>query len=120
MYVRWRRYRGKPKYVNSAWLPGISHRAYLVRSARVEGRPRQQLVRYLGSIRDFLIVHPFPDYRARFWRDVRHNLDEVELDAATRARCEAAIAAVVPPVTPEEEAKIQERRKIAMALLRSD
>ena len=93
----------------------MRHCAYLIESRRVEGRPRQLVVCYIGSITD----HQLKDLSKRhhFWEMGRIRLSHHELDAGQQARCEAAIAAVVPPLTDEERAQMEEKIAHARTVL---
>jgi hypothetical protein len=99
MFVRWKRHEGKR---------GTSHYAYLVQSQRVGGKPRLRVLRYLGGIKDaerhlpVLDAHNRTTGRYDFWCDVRRKLGS--LDAATRQKVEAGLAAVVPALTADEDA----------------
>ena len=96
-------------------FPGsTTHYAYLVETSRVDGKPRQRVIAYLGCIADGdgwrAPVHRLSNPSARywFWRDARAKLDAVPLAAAVRARCEAALAAVVPLPSTEETAQMEQ------------
>ncbi len=90
--------------------PGdVSHYAYLVQSTRIDGKPRQRLVAYIGSIVDSqggtrrttrCLSNPADRYW--FWRDAGAKLDAAGLADAARARCEAALASVVPPLAGDD------------------
>jgi hypothetical protein len=77
----------------------------LVESRRVEGKPRQRVIAYLGAYEDD--DRDDPRARREFWHDVRAALDGLRLDAAFRQRLEAQIAARIPPATTEECAREQ-------------
>jgi hypothetical protein len=131
MFVRWKQYQGKPSVhgcdpdpVTKAWtrwehFPGITYKAYVVEAVRVEGTPRQRVVAYLDSIKDWQIAHPNPTRRVYFWQAVRSVLDRLALDPDARQRCEAQIARVVPPPTTDEEAAEQQRVAGALASVRA-
>jgi hypothetical protein len=102
MFVRWKVYHG-------LW---DSHRAYLVQAVRVDGRPRQRVVCYLASCQESRLLFE----RRQFWQAARQKLAGADLDDATWARCEAALAAVVPEPTAAEEAA--EQARVAAPLLR--
>ena len=120
MFIRWKRRQEKGPYgydEHRRWrrLGTVRHCAYLMESRRVEGRPRQQVVCYLGSITD----HQLKDLSKRhhFWEMGRIRLDSVEMDAATRERSEAAIAAVVPLPSVEDVTEYERRTAGARALM---
>lgn len=78
--------------------------AVLVESRRVEGKPRQKVVAYLGGIREKWVDEWDKKHRD-FWRRVDERLDELGLDLETRARIEASVDARVRRVTPENQAE---------------
>jgi hypothetical protein len=110
MFVRWKRHEGKR---------GTSHYAYLVESRRVEGKPRLRVLHYLGGIKEAARHLPVLDARQHltgrwvFWHGALKKLGG--LDAATRQKVEAGLAAVVPAVTADEDEEVErviaERRK---------
>jgi hypothetical protein len=80
--------------------PRPSMVAVIVESQRVDGRPRQHLIRYVGSI-DSSDVQRLSE-RRRFWD--RADAVLAEFDQKQRERFEQALAAKVPRPTHEEEA----------------
>jgi hypothetical protein len=74
--------------------------AVIVESRRVDGRPRQHLIRYVGSI-DCSDVQRLSE-RRRFWD--RAEVVLAEFDQKRRERFEQVLAAKVPRPTHEEEA----------------
>lgn len=70
----------------------------LVESCRVEGKPRHRVVAYLGGIRDAMHTN----HRIAFWQNVRHRLDQLDLDPDTRAKIETDIATRVPYTSEDE------------------
>lgn len=126
MFVRWKRSRGrKPQGWGDMqgqyhYVEPILWRASLMRSVRRDGKPRQEVVCYLGSIQNSCIDAPqFAATRDRFWRNVDWRLERagIELDQATRERAWAALAAVVPRLTPDELAEEQRKLSEARAFL---
>ena len=86
--------------------------AILVERVRVEGRPTQRHVAYLGGVTDSAIE--IAAQRMFFWDDVKQRLDRLSnrITAEDRKRIEAAIAAKVPPLTKKQrEQCIRERQK---------
>lgn len=75
-------------------------KAVLVRSVRVAGRPRQQTMCYLASIREQ--YQAAPAHRQAFWEVAEERLARVPLDAATRQRLEHQLATTIPRPTVEE------------------
>jgi hypothetical protein len=85
--------------------------ALLVKCQRHEGRPRQTVVAYLGSIRSDHAAN-LPSVRAAFWKAAGKRLDALTLDPGTRQKLEASIALRVPRPTPAElGAQDREREK---------
>ncbi len=111
MYVRWqsrsRLRRGKSPLIT----------AELVECRRVDGKPRQRLLAYLGGIREAYVDEREGKHRA-FWRGVDERLDTLGLDPETRARVEASVESRVRRVTPENQAEFdaaEARIKLEMA-----
>ena len=96
MYVRW-----KKRMRTKRHRPTGEHTltAVLVTSQRVDGRPRQRIVAYLGSIgehRTGFYWHQFD-----FWKSAAQHVDQLGLDAETVARIREDLAQVVPVPTAE-------------------
>ena len=99
MYVRWESRRRVRRRKSSPLLMAV-----LVESRRVDGKPRQRVISYLGGIREAYIDEREGKHRA-FWRGVDDRLDPLGLDPATRARVEASVESRVRRVTPENQAE---------------
>jgi hypothetical protein len=84
--------------------------AELVRSVRVHGRPRQQIVQYLGSIRER--YRTAPAHRQAFWERVEQRLARLPLDAATRQQLEHHLATAIPRPTGEELQQVARQRAL--------
>ena len=83
--------------------------AILVECRRIENRPRQRTVAYLGSIREGCIESTLARH-VKFWLGVTERLDQLG-DAITpgeRERIEAALAKRVRRVTDAEHAGLNE------------
>jgi hypothetical protein len=89
MFVRWkRRERRRDKHL----CPFVRY-AVLVKSERVDGKPRQRIVRYLAHIGEsYLDATAHQQY---FWDRVNPQLDDLDVDSTTRQSLEAALLAVV-------------------------
>jgi hypothetical protein len=76
--------------------------AILVEGKRINGKPRQRHVAYLGLVR--LKPEYSPHYRAWWWRRMNAKLDRLAtvLTPADRTKIDAALAVKVPKVSPEE------------------
>lgn len=105
MFVRWKH---RPAKRVKAWsVPDERIRyAVLVENHRVDGKPRQRVIRHLAAIRDGDLVHPMTV--DRFWTQVDGHLDELNLRGAVRLAMEATIAERVP--RPDPEALAEHRR----------
>jgi len=96
MFVRW-----KKRKLTRAWH---KHRgdivlcAQLVECRRVDGKPRQKVIKYLGSIHDY--GRDTSGHQLGFWDTADRALGELTLDAAARREVEAALLAKVPRPTP--------------------
>ena len=75
----------------------------LVEARRVDGKPRQRVVAYLGAIRSNMATSDIPNHRIGFWLRVEAVLDELELDASERGKIEAKIAERAPYAAPGDE-----------------
>lgn len=114
MFVRWQSRRRK-RYGGSPLLTAV-----LVESRRVNGRPRQRTVGYLAGIRERFVGKNAWQHE-KFWKRVDARLNELGLDAETRASIETKIAARIERVTDENRDRINAeaariRREIAAEL----
>jgi hypothetical protein len=115
MYVRWQsRKRRRPAFGQYYKLRGecyaregsneqdIHWRAVLVENERVNGKPTQRHIAYIGGITDsaIAIVHQ----RCWFWDGVKERLDRVgkRMSPENRKAVEAAVAKKVPRPTKAE------------------
>ncbi len=103
MYVRWQ----SRSRLRSGKSPLIT--AELVESRRVDGKPRQKVLAYLGGIREAYIDVRERSHRA-FWLSVDAHLDKLGIDPKARARIEASVEARVRRVTPENQAEFDAAR----------
>jgi len=100
MFVRWqtrtRRARafGRDPNTDTHWA------AILAESSRVDGKPTQRHIAYLGGITESAIE--LPAQRAFFWKEVTQQLDELAVSKDDRVRIEAAVEAKVPRLTRRE------------------
>jgi hypothetical protein len=97
MYVRWKR--------RLAARGNLVLTAALVRSERRNGKPRQTVVAYLGSVNDLVLKHILR--RNAFWEEVNRRLDALVLDPLQRKKIESNLASMVSRPSPEEVAKAQ-------------
>jgi hypothetical protein len=106
MFVRWKtrehwrtKYKQWPKWRTKEYN-GKSFSAVLVRSERIDGKPRQKIVAYLGHIKEKSL-----DSKARrlyFWESVDRHLDTLVLSLAERQRIEEQLRERIPRPTLEE------------------
>ena len=100
MYVRW-----KKRARTRRHRPTGEHTltAVLVTSQRVDGRPRQRIVAYLGSIGE----HHTSVYwhQVDFWKSAAQHLEQLDLDADTATRIREQLAQIVPVPTAEGRAQ---------------
>ena len=103
MYVKW-----QTKRRSKAWHSrGDLLTATLVECRRVDGKPRQKVVSYLGSVRlDFVDEHLI--HHLHFWDSVHDRLDRVgeRIDTATRRRIEMKLARRVAKPTARQRARL--------------
>jgi len=98
MYVRWkrralkngRRYHPDPHLLS----------AYLVESRRVDGKPRQRILAYLGSINERFLDATWQ--QRNFWLTASQKLEALDLSKEERAAIDARLQAVVPRLTQDE------------------
>ena len=97
MFVRWQqRKRGRTYW--SGFHPahaGDALVATLIKSVRIDGKPRQQVIAYLGTART-------EGHQIHFWQDVLKRLDGVELTPEDRGKAVEQIAAKVGWLTREQ------------------
>jgi hypothetical protein len=96
MFVRWQRRASSTEWVSAHWA------AILVESVRVEGKPRQRDVAYLGGISEGGLGSV--GVRGEFWFRLSKRLDQLanRVSAEDRKRVEIAIAAKVPHVSRKQ------------------
>lgn len=121
MFIRWKNRQCKDR---GEWhrRVDLTLSAYLVKSVRVDGKPRQKVVAFLASTRQFQLDCPYTQgeakaYRNRsaryqFWKQVNARLGELVLTEEETQTVSAQLAQVVPPLSEEElrayEALVQE------------
>ena len=122
MFVGWQsRQRARPAFGQTIRPPGrevlraktrkpdVHWAAILVEAVRIDGRPKQQHVAYLGGITDSAIeILP---QRCYFWESVTKHLDQIanRLSPDQRQGIETAIARRVPLPTPVEFVRALEK-----------
>lgn len=101
MFVRWRR----RKYKRSLSGAGVEHGRYaeVVKAVRVNGKPRQKVVRYLASIDESRMADAWS--RRYFWRDVEKAVSGLQIDERSGAAIAKRLRDVVPFPAPEQLAR---------------
>jgi hypothetical protein len=99
-------------------LGDIRYSAILVEGVRVNGKPTQRHIAYLGSILESTMAADTEGRenvdlcRVVFWQRVAERLDRIAgLSTEDRQKIDAAIAAKVPRVSQEQLADIKRRRE---------
>jgi hypothetical protein len=120
MFIRWQSYRSKAQKPWDRERKDRSSRikAILVESVRIDGKPRQRHIAFLGSIgKD--VTHR-KEFRPCFWADVRYRLDQLgkQVTADDRAKIEAALAKRVPPLTAREQADYETEQRYLRKIMR--
>lgn len=103
MFVRWKKQQLKRPEANGD-AAGVVRYAVLVRSLRVKGKPRQKVVRYLGSIRESRINRA--GYRIAFWMNVERNLKKLKLGDHIYQKILNTLSNVVPLPTKDEVSRL--------------
>src|SRR5262245_5726237 len=103
MFVRWKKrllHKEKGHHALSA---------VLVQSARVNGKPRQRIIRYLATVseKDLRVTA----HRESFWASVDQHLDDLAIDSALRQQVEEKLTAVVARPTPAELEQLERDRQ---------
>jgi integrase/recombinase XerD len=103
MFARWKKRQLKrPEPDGNA--PGVVLYAVLVRSIRVKGKPRQKIVRYLGSIRESKINKA--GYRIAFWMKVERALKKQKVGDSIYQKILATLSKVVSLPTKDEVSRL--------------
>jgi hypothetical protein len=83
--------------------------AYLVQSKRVDSKPRQEVIAFLGSVTREDIEKGEPVFR--LWRDIEEVFSKNQLDEATREMVYKALAEKTPRPSAEQIEKDDQRSK---------
>ncbi len=92
MYVRW-----KVRKLSKRGSQGPARRAFyavVAECSRVDGKPRQKVIKYLGRIHEQSIADPAE--RLEFWKSALGKLDELDIESAIRSKLESKMSEVVP------------------------
>lgn len=101
MYVRWNRRKRKP---GRGRKEGDYLTAVLVKSVRIDGKPRQKVIKSLGSIGEGTLKDKL-HYAIRiysFWGKVKRNLLSLGLSDDEKEKVIASLEKTVPTVSDEE------------------
>lgn len=112
MFVRWKKKSRADYRMAGKSTPVTLHVAYLVKSERVNGKPRQKTVAYLASIKDRSIQHV--THRRYFWQRVQASLQPLHLSEQEQHAIEAKLLERVP--MPTEEAFNAEMQQLEREL----
>jgi hypothetical protein len=95
MFFRWKKQKLKRM---SRGRPAFNVAAEIVQSVRVDGRPRQKVVKWLSNY-ESKCLDDLAEQRS-FWERADKNLDAMNLEPARRMEFEAKMLAVVPRPDP--------------------
>lgn len=100
MYVRW-----KKRMRSRRHRPTGEHMltAMLVVSKRIDGKPRQHILAYLGTISERHTTAYY--HQLDFWTSAVPHINSLNLDAETVARLRANLERTVPFPTPASRAE---------------
>jgi hypothetical protein len=104
VFVRWKQRRNRTRRNDCG---GVSTYAYLVKSERIDGKPRLKVIGYVGTVPEGGERHDWR--RIRFWGRVDALFARLKLDPDTRASIEHSLATRVPRPLTEEEREEQSR-----------
>jgi len=89
---------------NTRWRKrgDVHWRAILIENVRVDGKPTQRRIAYLGGITERNIAHEKPAHRIYFWNGVEQKLAVLNFSAKERTAIMQVIAKKVPRVTSRQ------------------
>ena len=106
MFVRWQKSKRKARAIGrgrSNTDADTHWAAILVESTRVDGKPTQRHIAYLGGITDSGVELETPSQRAFFWQGAMQQLNQLANRVTDdRARIEEALEQKVPRLTRKE------------------
>jgi hypothetical protein len=117
MYVRWKKQKRQKKEHGYYFIPNSYHPqhmekeaslliAYLAENVRIDGKPKQKIISYLGSINDAKITNLSAN--EKFWQSVTSHLRTLPLDKDQRKNIEHMLQERIPKVSDREMYKIAE------------
>lgn len=109
MYVQWQ---SRKLNKNTRWRKrgDVHWRAILIKNVRVDGKPTQRRIAYLGGITERNIAHEKPAHRIYFWNGVKQKLAVLNFSAKERTTIMQMIAKRVPRVTSRQ---YQQRARVS-------
>jgi hypothetical protein len=120
MHVRWQ---SRKLNKNTRWRKrgDVHWRAILVENVRVDGKPTQRHIAYLGGITERNIAHEKPSHRIYFWSGVEQKLAVLNFSAKERTAIMQVIAKRVPRVTSrqyQQHARVSAKPTVSIAASR--
>lgn len=103
VFVRWKK-RNLKSRCNTARGPMLY--CYIAVSERLDGKPRQRIIKYLGAVHE----HPTIYSRLSFWRKMDRKVSKLNIDAATMKKLVKEIAGKVPRLRAGQIKKIEEHQ----------
>jgi hypothetical protein len=102
MYARWQRRESVATKYRKQEPLGARWSVIVVENVRVDGKPKQKHVAYLGGFDEAALE--WVGWRDQFWMKISKRLDGLanRIPPDDRQMIEAAIAKKIPPVTPEQ------------------
>lgn len=98
MYIRWKKRRMVGKFLGSG--PHYALSAVLVENRRIDGKPRQKVIKHLGSIRESGII--YVGHRIGFWQTTSAAFKALALPPDQQRAFELVLCERVPIPTHEE------------------
>jgi len=101
MYIRWQ---SRKLDKNTRWRKrgDVHWREILIENVRVDGKPIQQHIAYLGGITKRNIAHEKPAHRIYFWNGVEQKLAVLNFSAKERTTIMQLITERVPRVSSRQ------------------
>ncbi len=118
MYVRWKRQIYKPHPSYYAWKRDererVTWRAFLVECKRIDGKPRQHIVSYLGCMDERWIGDMWE--HIRFWQGIGRRVKPLALTDDQRKAMERGVSSRVrAPSQAEYDEMVAQRRAADIA-----
>lgn len=99
MFVRW-----KKRMSTIHWQKDTHYTlsAYIVESKRIDGKPRQKVIAFLGSIKSVALQPHLAFIRVSFYRRIKEKFDELGIKEQDIQKFTRELAEKVPFPTAEE------------------